>query len=347
MITHKLLSYAIISKRLYYINKVQYKYIQVSVIGAANGIGKNVALLLKQNRYITRLHLYDDDDRVLGMELELGQIPGGPAVSSFSGDAFLPAAIRYSHLVLMLTRTPRKLGYTREKMLATNALAVQRICRTLAYENPDAFFAISSSPINSIVSFASKLLSNYKAYNKHKIFGITHIDTARTRTLLGKTLNVSPHHLHVPVIGGHSDETIIPLFSNLLPSHYYIKQHQAEALTRLVRKSGTEVLNLKQGNDSATLAMAWSINEFVDRISEAFYGSYVIVNSFTANPHFGTKFFSGPTKVSACGIFETCSNFVMSEYESKLLSQAVPLINRDIARGEEHVQVIEDGRNLY
>ncbi|XP_050362980.1 malate dehydrogenase-like [Nymphalis io] len=346
MISHKLLSHTLFSKCLKGTQIVQYKYIQVSVIGAASEIGKNVALLLKLNHLIRRLQIYDDDNTVHGICLELARIPGGPTVTSFSGDIFLPAAVRYSRLVLMVSRVPRKLGYTREQMLEYNALPVQKICRTLPEHNPDAFFAISSNPINSIISFASALLNNYRAYNKYKLFGITTIDTVRTRALLGNALRVNPRHLHVPVIGGHSDNTIVPLFSNILPSHYSITQSQAETLTRLVRKSGNDVLNLKVGVDAATHAMAWSINEFTEHLLEALCGGYTIVNSYTVNPHFGTKFFSGPNKVGPSGIIETCRSFVMSEYERNLLDQAVPLINREIAQGEDYIQEIESRKHF-
>ncbi|CAG9563029.1 unnamed protein product [Danaus chrysippus] len=329
-------------------NYVQRRNVQISIVGAASDIGKNVALLLKRNPYITRLHLYDDNNIVKGIGLELEQIPGGPKVASFSGDPFLSAAIRYSNLVLLVSRTPRKLGFSREQMLATNAIPVYKLCKVLSYQNSDAFFAISTNPINSIIPFANLLLKNCNAHNPFKLFGITHIDTTRARAFISNTLNVNPRHLYVPVIGGHSDETIVPLFSNLCPSHYSVGHCEADTLTRLIKKSGTEVLNRKHGSDSSTLAMAWSINEFVQNLIEALYGNYVVVNSYTANPHFGTKFFSGPTKVGPEGVIETCNKtFHMSDYETKLLERAIPIINKDVAEGEAHVSVLESARSCY
>ncbi|XP_034825576.1 malate dehydrogenase-like [Maniola hyperantus] len=329
-----------------FMQNCQKRHVQISIIGAASEVGKNTVLLLKQNHHINKLHLYDDNNSVLGLGLELSHTPGGPTISAFSEEHTLPDAIRNAHLVVMVSRIPRKLGSTREQMLATNALPVQRLCKTISNTNPDAFLAFSTNPINSIVPFASALLFHYNAFCSHKIFGITHIDTARARTLLAKTLNVNPRSINVPVIGGHSDETIIPLFSNITPSHYRVKPCQDDTLTRLLTKCGTEVLNHKLGNDSAVLAVAWSINEFVEKIIEALYGGYVIVNSYTSNPHYGTKFFSGPTKVGSLGIVETCTNLPMSDFERRLLERAVPIINRDVAQGEEHVQVVETAPNL-
>lgn len=323
----------------------QKRHVQISIIGAGSEVGKNTALLLKQNHYINKLHLYDENVNVLGVGLELSHIPGGPTVEAFCEDQSLPDAVRNSHLVLMVSRVPRKLGNTREQMLATNALPVHRLCRAISKINPEAFLAFSTNPINSIIPFASALLFHYNAFSPDKVFGITHIDTARAKALLARTLSVNPRSVSVPVIGGHSDETIIPLFSNISPSHHRVKTCQADTLTRLVRKCGTEVLNHKLGNDSAILAMAWSINEFVERIVEALYGGYVMVNGYTSNPHFGTKFFSGPVKVGSQGIVETCNNFPMSDYERKLLENALPAIQRDVAQGEDHVRIVETAPN--
>ncbi|CAG5056054.1 unnamed protein product [Parnassius apollo] len=207
-------------------------------------------------------------------------------------------------------------------------------------QNSNAMLAISTSPINSIVPFASALLYKYGSYNPFKVFGITHLDVARGRTLTGSALQVNPTKIYVPVIGGHSDETIVPLFSNISPN-CCMDDTQTHMLTKFLRKSGTEVVNKKLGNDSATLAMAWSVNEFVDCILDAIRGAEVMVNAYTANPHFGTKYFSGPTLVGSNGIIQPCYDFSMNDYEHALLNNALPIINRDVIQGEEYVQIFE------
>lgn len=100
--------------------------IQISVIGAAGDIGSNLAMLLKFNDKVTKLHLYDNDEKVRGVALELAYIPRGPAVAAFAGEQQLPSAVRDSKLVLMVSRVARKLGNTREQMLASNAPPFKR-----------------------------------------------------------------------------------------------------------------------------------------------------------------------------------------------------------------------------
>ncbi|KAM3968062.1 LOW QUALITY PROTEIN: malate dehydrogenase, mitochondrial [Aphomia sociella] len=304
--------------------------IQVSIIGAANDVGAHLALLLKQNNKITTLNLYDDDEKVKGIGLELGHIPGGPIVSACAGDIFLPGAIRGANLILLVTRIPRKPGVTRDQMLAANAPAILKLCRVIADRNPDVFFAISTSPINSIVPFTSTLLYGYYSYNPFKIMGITHIDTARSRYFAADALRINPRHIQIPVIGGHSEETIVPF-----------DLCQVDTLTRLVRKAGTEVIKNKFGCGSSAVALAWSINEFADNILDAINGGEAIVNCYSVNPHFGTRYFSGPTVIGPNGIIRTCCDFPMSDYESFVLNSSVPALNQDIELGENYVKVME------
>ncbi|XP_028160514.1 uncharacterized protein LOC114352942 [Ostrinia furnacalis] len=325
---------------------LQIRHIEVSIVGAGNRIGSNLALLLTQNPKITKLNIYDDDDRVRGIGLELAYMSQGPKVVSYAGDNFLPAAVRYANLIVMVARTPRRSGMSRDQMLAANAPAVQKLCKVISEQNCDAFLAISTNPINSIVPFASALMLQYSTYNPFKICGITHIDTARCRSFAGNALNVSPRRLQIPVICGHSEETIVPLFSNLAPSTFSLDSCKSDTLTRLLRKAGTEVINHKYGEESAVLCMAWSIGEFVERMVEALSGYESVVTCFSANPHFGTRFFAGPTMVGPRGIIHVCGNLPMSEYETSLLNRSIPVLNKEVCSGENYINIMNEAGGL-
>lgn len=318
----------------YYTTRIQTRNVQMSVIGAATDIGSKLSLLLKRNNKVSKLNIYDYDSKIHGLAIELNQIPGGPVVASYDGEKDLPAAIVQSNLILMVSRTARANGVTRNTMLQVNAPSVQKLCKAISENNPDAFLAISTNPINSILPFASAMLYRYNCYNPFRIFGITHIDTARARSYAGKTLQANPRHLRIPVIGGHSEQTVIPLFSNLTPDFYTLDVGQADLLTRLVKKAGSDVLSLNVGK-SAVAAMAWSVNEFAEGLVDALYGNESEVHCFTANPHFGTRFFAGPTTIGPHGILRTCSNFQLSNLECGLLSDSVSIINNDVALGED------------
>ncbi|MCE1649575.1 malate dehydrogenase, partial [Enterobacter hormaechei] len=59
--------------------------------------------------------------------------------------------------------------------------------------------------------------------------------------------------IEVPVIGGHSGVTILPLLSQI-PGVSFTDE-EIEALTKRIQNAGTEVVEAKAGGGSATLSM--------------------------------------------------------------------------------------------
>ena len=88
-----------------------------------------------------------------------------------------------------------------------------------------------------------------------RLFGVTTLDVVRAQTfsaeVLGKPLEAP--NFKIPVIGGHSGITIIPLLSQAKPSLSSLKQDQVEALVNRIQFGGDEVVKAKDGAGSATL----------------------------------------------------------------------------------------------
>ena len=77
---------------------------------------------------------------------------------------------------------------------------------------------ILSSPLNALVPFAAEILKSHNAFDASCLFGVTTLDVVRAETFLTEKLGISPkvgEVVEVDVIGGHSAETIVPLFSQI------------------------------------------------------------------------------------------------------------------------------------
>ena len=61
----------------------------------------------------------------------------------------------------------------------------------------------------------------------------------------------------IPVVGGHSGKTIIPLISQANPA-VKVPEDKLQALTTRVQFGGDEVVKAKDGTGSATLSMAYA-----------------------------------------------------------------------------------------
>uniref|UniRef100_A0A0A9XLN9 Malate dehydrogenase, mitochondrial n=1 Tax=Lygus hesperus TaxID=30085 RepID=A0A0A9XLN9_LYGHE len=100
-----------------------------------------------------------------------------------------------------------------EDLFNTNARIIHRYIQCIGEICPEAFVGLITDPIDSLVPVAAETLKKMNCYNKNKLFGITNIDSIRARTIVAHALQCSCYDVHVPVIGGHSSTTIVPVLS--------------------------------------------------------------------------------------------------------------------------------------
>lgn len=111
-----------------------------------------------------------------------------------------------------------KPGMTRDDLFKINAGIVQGLVQAVADYCPKAFVLIISNPVNSTVPIAAEVLQASGAFNAEKLFGVTTLDVVRAETFVQAiTGTKDPAETVIPVIGGHSGETIVPLFSQAKP----------------------------------------------------------------------------------------------------------------------------------
>lgn len=97
----------------------------VTVIGASGGIGQPLSLLLKMNRFVKRLSLYDRS-KPPGVAVDLSHINTPCHVMGVRGEANLPQALNGSDIVIITAGVPRKPGMCRDDLFVKNAqLSVQ------------------------------------------------------------------------------------------------------------------------------------------------------------------------------------------------------------------------------
>jgi len=144
-----------------------------------------------------------------------------------------------------------------------NAGIVRDLAKGIAAHCPNAFTLVISNPVNSTVPIVAEVLKAQGVFNPQKLFGVTTLDVVRASTFTAEIVSgVSPADLVIPVVGGHSGKTIIPLFSQAKPS-VKVPEDKLEALTTRVQFGGDEVVKAKDGAGSATLSMAYAGYKFI------------------------------------------------------------------------------------
>lgn len=159
--------------------------------------------------------------------------------------------------------TTGKPGMTRDDLFNINAGIVKGLIETIAEVAPKAYILIISNPVNSTVPIAAEVLKAKGVFDPKRLFGVTTLDVVRAETFVAEIIGEkNPQSLNIPVIGGHSGETIVPLFSQAKPA-VKIPADKLADLVKRVQFGGDEVVKAKDGAGSATLSMAYAGYRYV------------------------------------------------------------------------------------
>lgn len=121
-------------------------------------------------------------------------------------------------IIVIPAGIPRKPGMTRDDLFKINAGIVKGLMEGVAKHAPKAFILIISNPVNSTVPIAAEVLKKAGVFDPKKLFGVTTLDVVRAETFVASIVGEkTPGKLNIPVIGGHSGATIVPLFSQATP----------------------------------------------------------------------------------------------------------------------------------
>ncbi|RNC50842.1 mitochondrial malate dehydrogenase, partial [Trypanosoma cruzi] len=245
---------------------------KVAVLGAAGGIGQPLSLLLKNNPLVSALSCYDLRGAP-GVAADLSHICSPAKVTGYTKEE-INKALDGAELVLIPAGVPRKPGMTRDDLFNTNASIVRDLVITCAKVCPKAFIGVVSNPVNSTVPIAAETLKKAGVFDPARLFGVTTLDLVRARTFVAEAGGKSPYDVHVPVVGGHSGPTIVPLLSQ---SGLELSDSQVKAITHRVQYGGDEVVQAKDGAGSATLSMAYAGAEWSNSILKALRGDSGVV----------------------------------------------------------------------
>lgn len=348
--------------------------IKIVVLGAAGGIGQSLSLLIKsQIHYLVRSHsnvrihlsLYDiNEDMINGVVSDLSHIDTPITISSHYND--LENCLKNSSIILIPAGVPRKPGMTRNDLFSINAKIVSQLTDSIIKycDLSKLFILLISNPINSLVPVMAKKLMSCSNNNgiEKRLFGITTLDSTRGSTFLKNIVqeqNISSglqlmEMPQVPVIGGHSGNTIIPVFSQCSAADN-LSQETINNLVHRVQYGGDEIVKAKKGKGSATLSMAHSSFKILTKFMDLLLGNSpdITITSFISlinsnNEPIATgsielqsriqdlQFFAIPTIVTLQGINEIkykIIDYLNSKESNDLLPICINELKENIDQG--------------
>ena len=308
---------------------------KVVVLGAAGGIGQALGLLLKTELPAgTELALYDIAPVTPGVAADLSHIPTPVKVEGFSGEDPSPALVN-ADIVLISAGMARKPGMDRSDLFNINAGIVENLVSACADNCPKAMIGIITNPVNTTVAIAAEVLKNKGVYGASRLFGITTLDVIRSSTFVAEIYDKDPRDVSVPVIGGHSGITILPLLSQ---SGYEFSDEDAAAMTKRIQNAGTEVVEAKAGGGSATLSMGQAAAKFGLSLVRALNGEKDVVEcTYVEGSGDLARFFAQPVLLGKNGVEKILDYGNLSEFEQATLNDALETLRSDIKIGEDFV----------
>lgn len=334
---------------------------KVTVCGAAGGIGQPLSLLLKLSPYVTQLALYDVVNAP-GVGADLSHIDTDATISShLPADNGLQHALEDADIVVIPAGVPRKPGMTRDDLFAINAGIVRDLAQAVASFAPKAHVLVISNPVNSTVPIFAEVLKKNGVFDARRLFGVTTLDLVRANTFISQLSEgkLDASKMDIPVIGGHSGETIVPLFSVGAPSDFYnsISEEQRDALVHRVQYGGDEVVQAKKGAGSATLSMAYSGFKIAEKLMKAIAGETVdsklgssfvylddqipgVSDAKALISNDNVHFISLPVTLGANGIESVDASILekMSDHEKQLFAKALNTLEGSIAKGVDFIK---------
>ncbi|XP_069695566.1 malate dehydrogenase, mitochondrial-like [Periplaneta americana] len=311
---------------------------KVTVCGATGGIGQPLSLMLKQSNLVEELALYDVVS-THGVAMDISHVDTKCKIEAYSGPQEIGDALTDAKIVMITAGVPRKPGMSRDDLFDINAGIIKVLSESCLKYCPMALIGIVTNPVNSLVPVAYEVFRQGGLLNENRIFGVTALDSVRANTFVAELTRLRPEDVIVPVIGGHSSKTMVPLFSQTRPC-VELSEIQIHKLTLAVQEAGTEVTKAKAGKGSATLATAFAAARFSVALAKALTGESNIIECayVRSNVCKDCEYLATPLLLGPEGIRKNLGLPKLSDYEVCQLQTAVSTLRDDIKKGVAYIR---------
>ncbi len=114
-----------------------------------------------------------------------------------------------SQVVVITAGVGQKPGETRLQLLERNADVFRSIIPRILTHAPNAVLLVTTNPVDVMTHLAARFAAAHGVPSSRVIGSGTVLDTGRFQSLLGRYLDVDPHHIHGYVLGEHGDSEVI------------------------------------------------------------------------------------------------------------------------------------------
>ncbi|CAB3247458.1 unnamed protein product [Arctia plantaginis] len=304
---------------------------KVTVIGAGSDVGRIVCMLLKQQKVIRTLAMYDEHPArcVIGVATDIAHIDTSPAVEAYQGRTFLKKALNDADVVLICGGayvSPPCCNILDRDLFFQNMPFVRSAALASAEFAPHAIVAVQTPPVDANFTLVKYTMKAARRYNKRKVLGINSVSSMRANQLFCAVGGMDPTANQLPVVCGTGRCTRVPCFSVPVKKPNSWSHTEVKNLTRLVREADELICKVKSNYEQGHLSIGFATARFVTCLMKGLFegSAYIdsaLVEQGSPSQCFNMKYCSTPVNVSKGGI----SQYLIPKldgYESSLLEDS-------------------------
>jgi L-lactate dehydrogenase len=177
---------------------------KVGIVGCGF-VGSSAAYAITLGGIANEIVLVDLNDALARSQAEdiLHATPFAAPVRVMAGDY---DALEGSGVVILACGVAQRLGETRLQLLKRNAAVFEAVIPRVMRYAPETVVLVASNPVDIVTQMASKIAG----IPSQRVIGSgTILDTARFRTLLAESFDVSAKSVHAYVLGEHGDSEVL------------------------------------------------------------------------------------------------------------------------------------------
>ena len=333
---------------------------KISLIGTENDIDQTIAFLLKILLPSgSELSLYKATPNSQSIFFDLELVPMANVRISQYED--ISPALENADIVLISAEVRRQAGMTRDDIFHVNAAIMKSFAQSIARTCPTALIALVSNPINSMLAVVSEVLKRAGVYDSKKLFGVAPLSGMNASLFFSQ--KKGRERINIPVIGGASRKTMLPLFSQV--PDLELTQAQLELQIQSIQSNGTIFSVLSQisdlgltqaqlelliqsiqsnsdkfmGREGVVLTNSFAVTRFCLLLTRALQGESDIVEyAYVGGDSEYATYFTQPILLCKTGIKEFQDIGKLSDLEKNLLQNLLPELLSDIDKGEKFVR---------
>jgi malate dehydrogenase len=170
-----------------------------------------------------------------------------------------------SDVVVITAGLARKPGMSRDDLLQKNYQIIKSVTEQVVKHSPDCIIVPVTNPLDAMCQVVYRV----SGFPRERVVGMAGVlDSARMRTFIAQTLNVSVENTHAFVLGGHGDTMVpLPRYSTVagIPITELMDAETVQGIVTRTANGGAEIVKLL-GTGSAYYAPGSSAVEMVEAI---------------------------------------------------------------------------------